>query len=97
MRRVEIVFSQAIDEEFLTACAEKRVGKAFTKVQGVQGQGLSDPKQGDTIWPQLNNLYVIYCEKKEADILLEIIVSLRKRFPTEGLSFFISSGEFSAG
>ena len=32
MKRMEIIFSQSIDEDFVQKCAEKDVGKFFTKI-----------------------------------------------------------------
>ncbi|MFI3256918.1 MAG: hypothetical protein R3Y36_01315 [Spirochaetales bacterium] len=95
MKRLEIIFSQAIDDDFIDACAEKKIGQYFTKIQNVRGQGYSVPKMGDNIWPQLNNQYIIYCENAEAEEIHTVIIDLRKKYPTEGIAFFVSDGEFS--
>ena len=39
MKRMEIIFSQSIDEDFVQKCAEKDVGKFFTKIPAVLGHG----------------------------------------------------------
>ncbi len=94
MKRVEIILSQSIDEDFITACDEKNVGKGFTKIPGIQGRGYSVPKQGDAVWPQLNTLFIVYCKDEEVEVLFEIVEELRKKYPTEGASFFESEGTF---
>ncbi len=94
MKRVEIILSQSIDEDFINACDEKNVGKGFTKIPGIQGRGNSVPKQGDAIWPQLNTQFVVYCKDDEVETLFSIIEELRKKYPTEGASFFVSKEDF---
>ncbi len=94
MKRVEIVLSQSIEEDFINYCDEKNVGKGFTKISGIHGRGNSVPKQGDAIWPQLNTQFILYCEEKDVDILFRIIETLRKQYPTEGSSFFVSKENF---
>ena len=44
MKRLEIIFSQSIDEDFIQKCAQKDVGKHYTKIPSVLGCGYSDPK-----------------------------------------------------
>nr|MCR5621201.1 hypothetical protein [Treponema sp.] len=57
--RMELIFSQALEEDFQLAFKEEKVGSRFTKFESVMGAGCSDPKLGDAVWPQLNMMYVI--------------------------------------
>ncbi|MBP5587735.1 MAG: hypothetical protein J6X37_03310 [Treponema sp.] len=91
--RVEIIFSQAVEEDFFDAFREKQVAYYYTKISGVTGAGISNPKLGDAIWPQLNQMFVIYCDKEEAEVIVGIVEELRKSYPTEGIACFISSAE----
>jgi len=95
MKRMEIIFSQSIDDDFMNACTEKRVGTYFTKIPDVLGKGCSVPKMGDNVWPQLNTMYIMYCEKEECEQIQEIVVALRAQYPTEGIASFISDGEYT--
>lgn len=88
--RVEIVCSQALDEDFDEEFKNNNVAKHFTKISNVMGAGFSNPHLGDAVWPQLNSMYVIYCNKDEAEKICSIVLKLRKLYRTEGISCFIS-------
>ena len=88
--RLEIIFSQALEEDFQQACKDVQVGSRFTKFESVMGAGTSDPKLGDAVWPQLNMMYVIYCDKEEAKKHCAVVRKLRKQFLTEGIACFMS-------
>ena len=88
--RLEIIFSQALEEDFQQAFKEDGVGRRFTKFEAVMGAGCSDPKLGDAVWPQLNMMYVIYCDKAEAKKIYAIVRKMRKKFLTEGIACFMS-------
>lgn len=88
--RLELIFSQALEEDFQQAFREEGVGKKFTKFESVMGAGCSDPKLGDAVWPQLNMMYVIFCDKAEAKKIYAIVRKMRKKFLTEGIACFMS-------
>ncbi len=54
LKRVEIIFSAALDEDFAEGFKKNKIGSHFTKLSGVTGAGFSNPKLGDSVWPQLN-------------------------------------------
>ncbi len=86
--RLEIILSQSIEEDFVKAFLEKDTGHMFTKLDNVMGQGCSVPKMGDSIWPQLNCMYITYCTKSQSSEIKAIIKSLRKEYPGEGIACF---------
>ncbi|MDR1748571.1 MAG: hypothetical protein LBR47_05870 [Spirochaetaceae bacterium] len=88
MQRLELILSQAVESDLIEAFRAKGVGKAFTKIPDVMGQGFSSPKMGDSIWPQLNCIYIIYCEDEEAEAISAIIEDLRKQYPCDGIALF---------
>lgn len=90
MERLEFIFSQAVDEDFMALCKEYDVCKMFTKIPNVMGQGYSSPKLGTAVWPQLNCMYIIYCPKDDVAKYREIIQTLRTRYPKEGIACFMS-------
>ena len=91
--RVEIIFSQAVEEDFFDAFREKQVAYNYTKISNITGAGFSNPKMGDAVWPQLNQMFIIYCDKEEVSKIVEIVEELRKAYPTEGIACFTSSAE----
>jgi hypothetical protein len=93
MKKLEIILSQAIDEDFLHDCAVMKVAQHYTKTVGVQGRGFCFPKMGDDVWPQLNNHYMIIVQDGEVDGIKRIVTHLRGLYPEEGIACFMSDVE----
>lgn len=89
-KRVEIIFSQAVEEDFEQHFKEKKVATHFTKIDNVKGAGFSNPRLGNAIWPQLNVMYIIYCGEEECKTIIEIVEKLRIQYMGEGIACFIS-------
>lgn len=89
-KRVEIIFSQALEEDFQQYFAEKNVASKYTKIENVKGAGFSNPRLGDAIWPQLNVMYIIYCNEEDCKAIIEIVEKLREQYMGEGIACFIS-------
>lgn len=93
MNRIEIIYSQPLEEDILEAIKGIPEAKFFTIVPGVHGQGYSVPKMGDPVWPEVNNLMLIYCESDTAaDAIAEGVDTVRQRYPNEGLALFRMKG-----
>lgn len=93
MRRIEVICSQAVEEDFLSLCKAKGIGRMFTKVPSVMGQGYSVPKMGDAVWPQMNCLFLLFCCSDEAEEIVHVVEELRKQYPGEGCACFISKAQ----
>ena len=96
MKRVEIMISRALDEEFLDLIEANDLNH-FTAINPTTGKGFSNPKLGDEVWPQTNKMYIFYAGESSVKKLTQIISKLRKEFPTEGLGAFSSEAECIAG
>lgn len=90
LQRLEIIMSQSIEEDFVTAFMKEDTGRMFTKLPMVMGRGVTDPKMGDAVWPQLNCMYIIICTKEQATVVKSIIDKLHREYPKEGLACFKS-------
>ncbi len=90
MKRLEIVISQSVEEDFFALCRKKGVGRSYTKINDVCGEGLQTPKMGTPIWPQLNNIIIIVCPESEASEITRIIIELRAQFPDDGIFCSVS-------
>ena len=90
--RIEIICSQALEEDFNEEFKNAGVAKRYTKISPAMGAGYSNPHLGDAVWPQLNLMYIIYCDDDEAKKIQDIVVKLRKLFITEGIACFIGRG-----
>jgi len=89
--RLDLMFTQAMEEDILEEFDKYQVGQNYSKTSNVIGKGCSNPKMGDSIWPQLNSMYVIFCSMEEAQIIRRIVIDLRLRYPMEGIACFVSS------
>ena len=92
-KRVELIFSQAIEEDFAQLFRENEVAARYTKMAGVMGAGYSNPRLGDAIWPQLNVMYIVYCSDDDAQKIVKIVEQLREQYIGEGIACFISQSE----
>ena len=90
LKRVEIIFSAAVDEDFAEGFKKNKIGSHFTKISGVTGAGFSNPKLGDSVWPQLNEMIIVYCPKEEAEKIVELAKEIREKYPMEGIACFMS-------
>lgn len=90
LKRVEIILSAAVDEDFVEGFKKNKIGSHFTKIGGVTGAGFSNPKLGDAVWPQLNEMLIVYCPKDEAKKIVELVKEIREKYPMEGIACFVS-------
>lgn len=89
MKRIEIMFSQAIEEDVFRELKPIPEARFFTLIPGVKGQGYTTPKMGDAVWPEINELMIIYCDDGAVPLIEEKIALVKKRYPNEGLAFFV--------
>ena len=89
-KRIEIIFSQAVEEDFISEFKEQNVGAKYTKLANVMGAGFSNPRLGDAIWPQLNMMYIIYCSEEDSKKIIAIVEKLREQYMGEGIACFVS-------
>lgn len=90
MKRMDIVLSQALEEDFIYQCQLLHVADYYTKVPNVMGRGCSSPKMGDSIWPQLNSWFMMVVSEDDASKLKKLVESLRQEYPDEGVGCFES-------
>ena len=88
MKRIEIVANRSVQEELFDLLARSSVGLRYTLVPQVHGAGNSEPKQGDSTWPEYNFLLIVYCEDDEARQIAEATRELKRIFPDEGIKLF---------
>ena len=97
MKRIEIILTQAIESDFLhlfeRECHRAQIKCKYTKVDGVMGAGNTDPKLGDSIWPQLNVMFILYIEDKFVPVISGIMKQLHEMYVGEGSAAFVSECE----
>lgn len=94
MKRIEIMMTQAIEVDFIDyykkVCQTEKCKCKFTKVDNIMGQGNTNPKMGDSIWPQLNVMFIIYCDDEMAGRIAAIMEKLHNQYVGEGAAAFIT-------
>jgi nitrogen regulatory protein PII len=87
MKKIEIIANLSVEEDIMQML--EKVGiKAFTKIPVVHGMGNSNPKMGDSIWPEENFMLIVYTDEIFVNVLIEEIAKLKKKFPDEGIKYF---------
>jgi hypothetical protein len=86
--RVEIIANQSVQEDILEAIQKEQPGVCYTKIPSVHGIGSSDPRLGDSIWPEENFLLIIYCEERQAERIAGAVAGVKSRFEGEGIKVF---------
>ena len=88
MIRVEIIANHSVEENILEALAKEGVGKHYTKYPSILGVGSSGPRMGDAVWPEENFALVIWCDVEEARAIQRAVLSVKQKFPGEGIKIF---------
>ena len=92
MKRIEVIISQSITDDFVFLCESNGLDLHYTKIPNVIGTGFSNPKLGDAVWPQLNDYYVIFAKDEEAKVIYECVETLRNSYKNEGICCFETEG-----
>ena len=87
MKKIEIIANLSVEADIMDII-EKAGLKGFTKIPIVHGAGNSNPKQGDSIWPEENFMLMIYTEEDKVVILKDKIRELKRTFPHEGIKYY---------
>jgi hypothetical protein len=91
--RLELIMSQALEDDFLREYESRVPGAKYTRISGATGKGYSVPKLGDAVWPQENTIIVVYCTQDGADTIAALVAELRKEYVGEGLACFQTPAE----
>jgi hypothetical protein len=88
MKRMEMIFSQSIEDDILESLKDVPAAQFFTLIPGVRGRGYSTPKMDSPVWPEVNELMIIYCDDESAREIEARLERVRERYPNEGLAIF---------
>ena len=88
MTRIEIFTNRSVEENLLDAFKEHGVAKAYSKIPVVHGVGSSGPRMGDSVWPEENVAFIIWCDDLDAEGVKQAVDEVKAQFPGEGIKFF---------
>lgn len=89
MKRIEIIFSQAIEEDILDTLSKVPEAQFYTIIPQVWGKGYSTPKMGSPVWPETNEIMIIYCDDVVEKKITGPLRKLQDKFTREGLAYFV--------
>jgi hypothetical protein len=88
MTRIEIFTNRSVEENLLEAFKDRGVATAYSKTPIVHGVGSSGPRMGDSVWPEENVAFIIWCDDLEAELVKEAVNEVKTQFPDEGVKLF---------
>lgn len=89
MKRIEVIFSQALEEDILSALSGIPEAQFYTIIPQVWGNGFSTPKMGSPVWPETNEIMIIYCDDTVEPRITGPIRELQAKYTREGLAYFV--------
>lgn len=90
MRRVEIIFSQSLEEDLLAAFKAIPEASFYTTIPVAHGRGHSTPKMGDAVWPEINKIMILYVEEERTvEAIRKGVAEVQKNYPNEGCAIFV--------
>ena len=92
MKKIEIIANLSVEEEVMAVIKESCV-KGFTKMPIVHGDGRTNPKMGDAVWPEENFMLIIYTDESLVTVIRNKIINLKEHFPDEGIKCFVTNVE----
>jgi hypothetical protein len=88
MKRIEIIANHSVEADIIEAVESSGSESYYTKVPIVYGKGKSNPKMGDSVWPEENFMLIIYTDQECASLIKERISRIKIEFPDEGIKYF---------
>lgn len=92
MRRLEVIANQSVQEEVLEGLSSVVPGFQYTLLAPAYGSGMRRKKLGTVVWPEVNFVLVSYMDEADALSAREFLEDLQRRFPDEGIAFFVIGG-----
>ena len=92
MTRIELFTNRSVEENLLDAFKYHGVAKAYSKIPVVHGVGGSGPRMGDSVWPEENVAFIIWCDDVEAEGVKRAVDEVKAQFPDEGIKLFALGG-----
>lgn len=91
--RAEIISNQSVEDDIIERLEEEIPDIQYTLMNDVHGKGLHTKKLGSAAWPEQNFVLYAYVDKAAAKKIKEIMVAVKLKFPSEGISLFFTKCE----
>ncbi|MDA3810082.1 MAG: hypothetical protein PF518_07065 [Spirochaetaceae bacterium] len=88
MTRLEIIANNTVEEDILDALNRIEENFSYSRLNAVHGQGHSNPRRGDAVWPEENFIFIIYTDDETAKKFVEAVCKIKLNFIQEGIKIF---------
>ena len=88
MTRLEIIANNSVEADIREALNRVERDFHFSRLNAVHGRGVSDPKEGNAVWPEENFIYIIYTGDETARRFIDAVRDVKKQFTLEGIKVF---------
>ena len=88
MKKLEIIANKSVEEDLFDRFERRGLKPRYTEIPVVYGEGRTNSKKGDGIWPEENFLLIIYTEDDMAEKIISVVRDLKIDFPDEGIKIF---------
>jgi len=93
MKRLELIANRSVQEEVVKTLEAGVPGLRYTIIPVAHGRGPEDWKLGTTVWPEENFVLFTYQTDETVEWILELVASLKKQFPKEGMTVWTTRAE----
>jgi len=88
MIRTEIYANRSVEEDIVEALERRIPNFSYSLIEDVKGRGRNGVRHGSAVWPELNNLYILYGNEADARLMNEAVNEIKKSSPDEGIKIF---------
>ncbi len=88
MIRSEIYANRSVEEDILEEILTRIPHAQYSIIEDVKGAGKSGVREGTAVWPELNILYILFSDAKEARYIADAVQTVKAAFPKEGIKLF---------
>jgi len=88
MKMMMIVYNHSLDDEMIELLKNNNVA-GYTKIEGVIGEGDSEPHMGTNVWPSTNNIVFVAMTAAQLKKVKADGKALSAEFEGEGLRAFV--------
>ena len=87
--RCEIIANQSVEDDIIEILEETIPEFEYTIDENLYGRGKKARKLGNSVWPEMNFVLTAYVIRENAITLQKCVNDVKKKFPREGIRFFV--------
>lgn len=93
-KQVVLIVEEGIRPDVLEIMKSQGI-EHYTLWTGIEGAGETGPKQGNPIWPGLNDVFLLVLDAEQVEPLVVALHELRDRLPiVPGMKFVVTDAVF---